>query len=80
MIDNSADFEDKIVRGLHAVLDRDQTLRVLCGNAEHTGQPAPQHGTRSAEIDSRADTNDVARADGRRECGRQRLKLTDVTR
>ena len=68
------------VRGLHAVLDRDQALRVLSGNAEHAGQPAPQHGTRSAEIDGRADTDDVARADGRRECGRQRLKLTDVTR
>ena len=68
------------VCGLHAVLDRDQALRVLGRDAEHTGQPAPQHRARAAEIDGRAHAYDVARADGGRERGRQRLKLADVAR
>ena len=68
------------VCGLHAVLDRDQALRVLGRDAEHAGQPAPQYRARTAEIDRRADADDVARADGGRERGRQRLKLTDVAR
>ena len=66
------------VCGLHAVLDRDQALRVLGRDAEHTGQPAPQHRARAAEIDGRAHAYDVARADGGRKRGRQRLKLADV--
>ena len=68
------------VCGLHAVLDRDQALRVLGRDAEHTGQPAPQHRARAAEIDGRAHADDVARADGGRKRGRQRLKLADVAR
>ena len=68
------------VCGLHAVLDRDQALRVLGRDAEHAGQPAPQHRARAAEIDGRAHADDVARADGGRERGRQRLKLADVAR
>ena len=68
------------VRRVHAVLDRDQALRVLGRDAEHAGQPAPQHRARAAEIDGRAHADDVARADGGRERGRQRLKLADVAR
>ena len=66
------------VRRFYAVLDRDQAFCVLGRDAEHAGQPAPQHRARAAHEHRRAHADDVARADGGRERGRQSLKLADV--
>ena len=68
------------VLGLHAVLDCDQAFRILGGDAEYAGQPAPEHSARAAEEYRRTHADNIARADGGSQRGRQRLKLTDIAR
>ncbi len=56
--------DHRAVFTLHAVLDGDQGLGVLGGDAEDTGQPHPEDGARAAAGDRGADADDVAGADG----------------
>ena len=65
---------------LHTVFDRNQTLGILGRNAEHAGQPAPQHRARPAEEYRCTYTDDVPRADGGCQRGGERLKLADISR
>ena len=52
------------VRGLHPVFDREHRLAVLGGEAEHAGEPAPEHGPGAAQRHGGRHAHDVARADG----------------
>ena len=61
-----------------AVLNRQERFCILSGDTEHAGHPAPEHRAGAAECDCGRDTDDIARADGRRECGCQRTELRDI--
>ena len=54
-------------------------LGVLRGDAEHAGEPHPQHGARAAGQNGRAHAHDVARADGGRQ-GRASARRTGPRR
>ncbi len=63
------------VIGLDAVLDGQQALAVLGGDAEHAREPAPQHSSGTTQGDGCRHTDDVTRADGCRQRGCQRTEL-----
>ena len=71
--------DHRAVLALHAVLDGDDGLGILRGDAEHACQPHPQHRPRSAKGDGRADADDIAGANGRRQRGGQRAELGHIT-
>ena len=68
------------VPGAHPVLDGDEGLGVLGGDAEHAGDPAPEHRAGAAQEDGGAHPDDVARADGGGQGGGQGLELAHVAR
>ena len=66
------------MRRADAVFHGQQPFRIFGGNAEHPRQPAPEHGSRSAQGDGSGHTDDVACADSGGERGGQGAKLAHV--
>ena len=60
------------------VLHRQQGLTVFGGDAEHAGEPAPEHRARAAQGDGGGHADDVAGADGGSQRGGQRAELADL--
>ena len=63
---------------LHAVLNGSEGLGVLRGDAEHAGDPHPEHRARAARDDGRAHADDVAGADSGGKSRAQGAELADV--
>ena len=59
----------------HAILDSQQTLGILSGDAKHTREPAPEHRTRASDGHCSGDAHNVPRAYSSRQSGGQRAKL-----
>ena len=62
---------------LHAVLNGSEGLGVLRGDAEHAGDPHPEHRARTTRDDGGAHADDVAGADCGGECGGECLERGD---
>ena len=62
----------------HAVFHGNQRLGILGGDAQHAGQPAPQHGARPAQRHRCAHAHNIARADGGRQRRGKRAELADI--
>ena len=59
---------------LLAVFDGNEGFGIFGGNAEQTADPGPKDSARTADGDRRADTDDVAGTDRRRQGSHQRAE------
>ena len=62
-----------------AILDGEQAFGVFRCHAEECGHPHPEDGTRAADLHSRGDADDVARADRSGEGDAECLEARDIT-
>ena len=62
-----------------AVFDRQEALGVFSSHSKEGRNPHPEQRPRSAGYDSRRDTHNIPRANGRRQGGAQRSKAADLT-
>ena len=70
--------ENGTIAADRSVFDGEQAFRIFGCHTEKGGNFHPEKGARAARADCRCDAHDVARADGRRQCGAQCFKTGNI--